>query len=340
MALINQLEGRLSDEIKARIEEIRTLCYGLIASVEEYYLGHVNKSYQHFKESTGLVKKYLSLQHQFVLYNEQTTQILEQFYFKARIGLATSYSNKEMFIRPFEQREDILTYRYSIPGLPCLYLSNNVLTAWYELDCPDINTLQISRFELHNQLKKLYFGDQRKLLVYSNSEKTESDRNIINYFTYFPLHAVCTIKTKNKNSIFKPEYIFPQLLMQWLHDEDIDMIEYMSTKVNSNQINGLGSFQFNNIAIPAKSFAKEGVCESLKASIKVTEPISWQNLNITIPHFATALNAHSNDMNFYKLFRRQLNLELIKGISSRYDSSIFGMLEDYLISKMNATNIT
>ena len=243
-----------------------------------------------------------------------------------------------MFIRPFEQREEILTYRYSVPGLPCLYLSNNLLTAWYELGCPDINSLQIARFELDKQLNKLYFGDQRKLLEYSDIEKTESDEKIIEYFTYFPLHAVCTIKTKNKNAVFKPEYIFPQLLMQWLHDEDIDMIEYMSTQINTNQIKGIDAFQFNNIAIPAKSFAKEGVCEILKRSIRVTEPISWQNLNTANPHFATDLHTR-RDKNFYKLFRRQLNLELIKGIQSKYDSSIFGILEDYLISKMVATNI-
>ena len=56
LTFINQLDGRLSDEIKERIEVIRNLCYGLIASIEEYYLGHVNKSYLHFKESVERIK--------------------------------------------------------------------------------------------------------------------------------------------------------------------------------------------------------------------------------------------------------------------------------------------
>jgi hypothetical protein len=339
LSILNSSEGRLSDTIKSRIDLIMNLSYGLIDAVEEYYLGHVYKAYKSFSTSVSSIKKYLFLQSSINLLDNQNRKISEEFYFKIRVGHRKTFSKTEMFIRPFNHRENIQTYRYSIPGLPCLYLSNNIITAWFELGCPEINSLQIARFELSNNLKKLYFGDIKQLIDYSEDKEGSTDQLLVNYLTYFPLHAVCTVKTKNEESIFKPEYIFPQLLMQWVHDENIDMIEYMSTQITYEQITKKSFFQFHNIAIPAQCFQKDGQCEILKSKINLTETITWQEIAICFPNILILQNTLKDSMNFYRLKRGLLEIELIKGKSTKYDSTIFGILEDYLIDEMQASHV-
>lgn len=50
----------------------------------------------------------------------------------------------------------------------------------------------------------------------------------------WPLIAACSIKVKHREDSFKPEYIVPQLLLQWIrNNQEIDGIRFSSTHIVS-----------------------------------------------------------------------------------------------------------
>jgi len=49
----------------------------------------------------------------------------------------------------------------------------------------------------------------------------------------WPLVLACSVKVKNIEDDFKPEYIIPQLLLQWVRErDDIDGISYQTTHID------------------------------------------------------------------------------------------------------------
>lgn len=345
VALLRNIEGPFSDEIKNRHTLIYTLSYRLINSIESYYVGHIPDAYASFKEAALLAKEYLWIDNPNVtIYmDEKNEQMVREYFFKARVSYGKPLDRKEMFIRPFEQRENIPTYRYSIPGLPCLYLSNNILTTWYESGCPDINSLQVSRFELDKSIKRLYFGwniSNFRALTEDVKDTSNNINYLINYITYFPIHALCNIKVQNPQGIFKPEYVFPQFLMQWITEQNIDCIEYMTTKIDYSQFNNTSTFlRFNNLAIPAQTTSQKGYCEILKSRIKLTDSISWQSLQTAYPTLEFPKADKETPPNFFRLFKSIMEIELIKGEKVRYDKTIFGIMEKYLMDNMPVDSI-
>lgn len=63
-----------------------------------------------------------------------------------------------MFHIPFELRGKAATQRYSIPGLPSLYLGSSCYICWEELHRPDLNTVNSTRLKKDNNVKYLDFG--------------------------------------------------------------------------------------------------------------------------------------------------------------------------------------
>lgn len=59
----------------------------------------------------------------------------ELSFFKARIGNA-NFSKKDMLHIPFNKRELIKTQRFSISGVPCLYLGTTSYVCWLEMNKP------------------------------------------------------------------------------------------------------------------------------------------------------------------------------------------------------------
>ena len=57
-------------------------------------------------------------------------------------------SRKDMFHVPFEKRRLVQNQRYSIAGLPCLYLGSSIWICWEELGRPSLDSLSISRFQV------------------------------------------------------------------------------------------------------------------------------------------------------------------------------------------------
>ena len=58
-------------------------------------------------------------------------------FFRARLNdVVVDYSANEMLHIPFSCREIVKSERFSIPGLPCLYLANSTYACWIEMGRP------------------------------------------------------------------------------------------------------------------------------------------------------------------------------------------------------------
>ena len=74
--------------------------------------------------------------------------------YRARKGTADQIEDIwSMYHIPFNMREKVESQRFSIPGLPCLYLSKSVYTCWMELKQPSDSELYVSRARVDDNIK-------------------------------------------------------------------------------------------------------------------------------------------------------------------------------------------
>lgn len=207
----------------------------------------------------------------------------------ARIRSKTeSYERKNMFHIPFTLRECASAERFSIPGNPCLYLSvyqglkphnyEMVKAAWIECGMPSKFTYCI--YELQKELNVLHFGRDGNyyLSKYDYAKNTDAKKDrleaVTQYLLSFPLRAACLISVENKSTekgaVCKEEYIFPQLLMQWLQKNSrFDGVGYQGASSNPAQ----RDLYIGNLALPAKNIDTENEYDPyLKECFKLSDP--------------------------------------------------------------------
>ena len=277
------------EELNNQKVNINSFCENIISSLAHNQKGHIELAYSDFKRAMEIMKP--------SLFPEPTGKVtkiigLHKPFYRARIGTNQPYSKGQMFHLPFSKREFASTQRFSIPGLPCLYLSNSIYVCWEELDRPFINTLHVSRFQQENlNLKILDMSlnvAEIKLRIRLNSEKEIQNRDNYDYLILFfliswPLNFICSLIVTNKNAPFKHEYIFPQFLLQWVtFEKDVDGIKYFSVKSNSNNKDDYP--QFMNYVFPPKKIDDGNYCSHLRKSFKLTDPISLEIFKITDPN--------------------------------------------------------
>lgn len=128
--------------------------------------------------------------------------------YRARVYNGTKkFTYKDMFHIPFDKRGIVQTQRYSFPGYPCLYVGESVYACWEEMHRVDFNLCMISRIE--NQ-KVVYLLDMRI------PDKNNFEKDLAAKLYFFPLLLSCMVMVNNRDDVFKPEYIVPQLLTEWL----------------------------------------------------------------------------------------------------------------------------
>lgn len=200
-----------------------------------------------------------------------------------------SYERKDIFHIPFTLREYASAGRFSIINAPCLYLSfyqglrphdyEMVKTAWIECGMPSKFTYCI--YELQKELNVLHFGRDgnyylsRYDYAKNTNEKKERLEAVMQYLLSFPLRAACHIsveeKSTNNEVRCQEEYMFPQLLMQWLQkNSKFDGVDYQGASSNPAQ----RDLYIGNLALPARNISVENEYDPyLKECFKLSEPI-------------------------------------------------------------------
>lgn len=275
--------------------------------------------------------------------------------FKARQTLKGEFGLGDMFHVPFEKRYIINTTRFSLPGVPCLYLGNSIYTCWEELGQPSFSEMPVSRFELTGKnFKFLDFSNSRDFIRLSltrrpykphpviteekEREMYESTLSLLKefvlprYLQAFPLMAACYIKVYNHDYHFKPEYIFPQMVMQWvMTQDDIDGVKYISTRSRAMDDEFFSFAQtFENYAIPIQSYKETGYCETMTKRVGLTEPITFAAFSAANPEASIRPIDFETDVK-NKYFPSEIFRIYQDGVVTPYDHTPFGIIEHELM---------
>ncbi len=311
-------------------DSITKLCLAINSSVKSYFVGHPYEAYESIAKLLGKTNSKEDYCNKILKFH-----MLDKSQPLYRIRVAEpneSFSRYDMFHVPFELREKhVKTQRYSIPGLPCLYLSNSIYVTWAELDKPDMSRIHASMLVpsernncilidiAHpNEIRKVYGENSYHL-------------DLLDYIITWPLVFACSITTEEKNNNFKPEYIIPQILLQYVRrNENIHGIKYFSNSINYNEQN-IG--EFYNIAIPVVELKEKGHCNLLKGAFYMTESISMQKIDAALGGQLTLDKANAN----YNVNVKEI--EIIKEKPFPYKYSRFHDIEKHLfLSKATSIN--
>lgn len=176
----------------------------------------------------------------------------DENYFRMRIS-NTVLSKKDMFHIPFNLCELVRTQRFSIPGYPCLYLGTSLEVCWDEIKREREKKEKIYACKFRKK------ADKTLVLLNLRIPNKFTQKNLYDYSTLcflltFPFYLSCLVQTKYPDKPFKPEYIIPQILLQYVNvafdncTTRFDGIIYSSTKsipFKGNKYNLVFPFRFN-----------------------------------------------------------------------------------------------
>lgn len=334
-------EGRnLPVDSYSLLPHVKQLSKSISDSINVYYSGSIIDAYNILEVGLKDAKDFL-ISEITPLYDKN------QSFYRIRFGNSIAYSPENMFHIPFELRENAHQGRYSIAGIPCLYLADSVYTCWLELNKPPIEKCQISRFELvKSDFKFIDFSwyPKRFFTIISSNlayAKKQGDiqyfkQRLRSYLVTWPLLFACSVIAKEENTPFKPQYIISQLLMQWVKKyEGVDGIKYFSSKMplSEAEINST----FNNLALPVKTNKAKGLCDELSKEFKATEAINLENILKREPRFKTKFDPRAA---FQSITSTGVAISKIGKGEEReaYITTIFGKLEIEL-SKMKPMSL-
>ncbi|MFJ7649228.1 RES domain-containing protein [Lysinibacillus sp. NPDC097279] len=311
----------------SQIIDVHHLSGKIYQSISEYLNGYPKKAFDYLDET--IETNLMADRHLDNIMTIWDTS-LEPLY-KMRIGTDNTFTSKEMLHIPFQLRGLVNTNRYSIPGLPCVYLGSSPLTCWEELNKPDLNTVQTSLFIKKDvsyldlsispgAIIDILIGEHQKNGL-NDHEMKDTYKDLASYIVVWPLMAACSIRVKNPKDTFKPEYIFPQLLLQWIRQSKFDGVCYFSTKVEKYTARNIQLYK--NYAFPVQTQEKEGYCSVLNSKFDITEAVPWRMFQLYKDTKYTTPNTEAFSA----------ELEFVNGLPMLYYASDFSRLETFLFYK-------
>ena len=315
---LDDFHGELKQEIKTKKAIIEGSIKCICEAIDFYYSGYPAQAYDALTQTLNTLEKIGVLPIQ----KNRPTSSRASFY-RVRVSESRNMRKEELFHVPFELRERVGTQRYSIPGLPCLYLGDSAFVCWEELGRPNMDVFHIARFDITpGDFRLLYFNtntdDIRRRCFNRRHQDGIMINALVSFLCYWPLLAACSVIVKKPGDVFKPEYIIPQLLLQWVvATQKADGVAYRSNRVKISPWN-VGTF--SNIVLPAKRILNAGFCPELSKAIKFTPPIAAQFLDIA------GTRPSRGRISISDLQRAQF-IELFDGEKTVYSETKFGELE-------------
>ncbi|WP_133533842.1 hypothetical protein [Flavobacterium dankookense] len=328
---VESFDGRLKEKLQTIQPNIEQLSKAILNAIKTFLNGDTIGAYKIFEEGLEQIKKYLLIKEGVT--NISSIKEPEQFY-RARIGSDVLFKREEMFHIPFEKRHLVSSQRYSLPGIPCLYLANSTYLCWEELGKPDFDKVQFSRYDLKDcKLKFLNLNHTSQALSFIGFDK-DGDIDemsaflIIQFIATWPLQAAVSNVVFHREAPFKPEYIIPQLLLQWIvNHKELDGVRFFSTKYNG-KIPVLHFGNFSNLVIPIKKSRDKGFCDELKANIKLTNPISYMYSSLVLPQ----MTSEKIPVEEMEISMRPITVEVNEDLKAPYQNTKFGQIERILES--------
>jgi hypothetical protein len=314
------------------IGEFKLFTNSIVESIENYLEGHPYKAFEKLNNAMSTIR-YPDGSIEYIGGSVIVQNGSYQFYRIRTRDSKEVYSRQGLFHVPFSKRGKIRTSRYSIPGFPSLYLSNSIYVAWEELKRPKFEDIQASRFELNEYFMNLNLTTRaycRNYKIDPPIQETRAyDEALCSVFR-FPLVLACSVRVNNHDDVFKPEYIIPQMLLQWITTNSIFKgINYTSSHIDTTDSNYRHSFE--NYVIPAKTSNNE-YCKKLTRMFRMSEPLSEKvNDLVSDPFDDVGLISDYKNMHIHSLKKDD-------GYQLEYNRTRFAALERAL-HQIDTTNI-
>lgn len=322
LGVINQLDesNTLFKYFKEKYNsDLKRIVQKLIQCVKWNVNGHTLNSIYLFNETMDLISRHLS--------NEDMSVASSDSSFYRVRSSSKKLIKEDLFHIPYELRKNVKSYRYSVPGNPCLYVADSINTCWNEIGRTSIDNLYATRIESTRSLLLFDLGidaERVKDLIKSyrifwediaDESKEVLTKYLLKFLFLWPLQSVCSyVCLEEKN--FKEEYIFPQLLTQWIKNDGVyDGIRYFSTKDVWHD-----KYKKINYAILTKTYRETGFCDDLISIMRISDSISLREV-VKKNDYKTSID--DNPANIFKATEDMLNQMTLKKISNTPDT-IYG----------------
>lgn len=202
------------------------------------------------------------------------------------------FSKEDLYHIPFNKRYLIDNQRYSISGIPSLYLGFSIPDIVSELrgKYDDLDKYNFSGFFLkEKESLKIYDFTNPFPKIFSQIKAVrdagnpldfyEKGKGYIQSFYLFILINCCSFvrRDKSEGNVFSEEYVLPQLVTQFIYNQNFNGIAYTSTRINDNVVYSKESYYQNahklNYVLFTKYSAKDNYDYNLLDKFYITEPI-------------------------------------------------------------------
>ena len=203
------------------------------------------------------------------------------------------FSKDEMFHIPYDKRYLVGNQRFSLSGLPCLYLGGSSYICWEELGRKDLNTTNFCGYSLNESINMFDF------LLPVEITNSQQIRKIV-------LILACSLAA-NRESLFKPEYILSQSILHTLINRSFyNHSQFCLRFYSSHLLNGDADYfdkdyanddflaRYVNYVFPAASSKSEGYSDDLRKVFNQTETVSLLHEMILKPE--RLMNSGSKDI--------------------------------------------
>jgi hypothetical protein len=318
-----QTNDYVTQQILGNQAVINALCHTVLSAVRNYERGLPHLAFQDIV--AGIQPIHVHFNRLCTPQNVAGTPPLREMYRIRVEPLGASFQRPDLYHIPFQLRHKVARQRYSLPGLPCLYLGGTLYIAWEEVGRPNLDATYYARFKPQNnaQITYLDFGYRPALMaamIDANQAQCAVQSAMADFAVAqavcWPLLAASSIKRRFADAPFIAEYIVPQLILQWITNSGVhDGIRYFSVRVDTYMDNPAMAC---NYVFPARQFAAAGHCATLRGTFELSEPLSWQIVERMAmpPVLAAGMPVHGNSL-----------IAMVPGHNMPYIHTPFGQIE-------------
>lgn len=279
--------------------------------------------------------------------DESHQKALDRTMFRLRVSTEPNITERsQIFHIPFQHRRLVRPQRFSVTGVPSLYLGGSSYVCWLEMGRPAFDTLYAAAYWFPKRKSEPWIDEPRpepqqpddipsplelldlslvpaKLLEMLDGDGAPQEvqfQSVVIGILLWPIIFLSSIKAEHLDAAFKREYLFPQMLLHWIMSSQnapgFEGVIYQSTKLGPH---AKGQFEECNVVVPAKSIEDSGFCETLRTRFRLTRPVHWELLR------AGAIRTYNTftENNLYKP-------QLIPGILEPYQNTEFGRIDHAL----------
>lgn len=135
------------------INRVIDLRDGIKNCLQDFLSGDIKEAYVSLENTLETEKIYKHIQH--ITIPLQSICNRQKPLYRVRKSDTPLSSRKEIFHIPFSKRHLVGAQRYSVDGLPCLYLGTSLYVCWQEMNKPDFDKLYISAFTTNDNKSKI-----------------------------------------------------------------------------------------------------------------------------------------------------------------------------------------